>query len=607
MVFQIPDTIEKKLSVKLKIAMVVGSVVVLVGATFAGYYLGQKRNTEQPQVVQNNDYTVPSTDTVGEVVPDPITAPDGGNNPAVVNFPTTSLPQEIEQKIIWSEPREIANLKWFKNDIKTAENAAYFNEIVSRYYEVGKFKFLGETGKVLLVGIGGDGIGPAPSFHVIDFKNELVILPKYSDIYISNDLRVDDDLKMINSLLVSSTREHVKLDYLFNIDSLNFPKTIRGSNDKQVLKFLGVWYTLPARGGRVSPSADKQSTQLSDSKFGKVYTSVDTGGFYLYGAHGTEATYVLEPDFISSTNSIADIIWNDGTVNSYGYSYVDRGGCGSRNLISIVTSTDITVQNDLEIIGKTGTGDSIYELKNKNHRLLKFMYENTYQGESYDGTRWIKVSYEKFLEQKPLIFWVDPFGRLIKLENGRFGSQAECGKPVIYLYPEKTSVVDVKVEPQGGMTVSDPFYNGGWQVKAEPNGQLTEIKSGKQYPYLFWEGRGGLYQTPEKGFLMKKENIATELPEKLAQLGLNANEIKDFMEFWYPRMQAKPYYFVTFLGTQQMNQLAPLTINPRPDTVVRILMDFTPLDKPVDVLPLSLGRTPARKGFTVIEWGGVIR
>jgi len=34
------------------------------------------------------------------------------------------------------------------------------------------------------------------------------------------------------------------------------------------------------------------------------------------------------------------------------------------------------------------------------------------------------------------------------------------------------------------------------------------------------------------------------------------------------------------------------------------LMDFVPLDQPIDVEPLVL-RTITRKGFTVVEWGGV--
>ncbi len=71
-------------------------------------------------------------------------------------------------------------------------------------------------------------------------------------------------------------------------------------------------------------------------------------------------------------------------------------------------------------------------------------------------------------------------------------------------------------------------------------------------------------------------------------------------------MQGSPYYFVTFLGTSEMNKIAPLTISPKPDTVIRILMDFSPLAKPIKVDGYNI-KTPARNGFTVVEWGGVLR
>ena len=91
---------------------------------------------------------------------------------------------------------------------------------------------------------------------------------------------------------------------------------------------------------------------------------------------------------------------------------------------------------------------------------------------------------------------------------------------------------------------------------------------------------------------------------KLAQLGLNKKESADFREYWEPYLNSKPYYFITFMGNQAMDRIAPLNITPRPDTVIRILMDFQPLDKPILVQNFSI-KTPTRNGFTVVEWGGV--
>jgi hypothetical protein len=52
--------------------------------------------------------------------------------------------------------------------------------------------------------------------------------------------------------------------------------------------------------------------------------------------------------------------------------------------------------------------------------------------------------------------------------------------------------------------------------------------------------------------------------------------------------------------------LAPLTISPRPDTVIRVFMDYQVLAQPIKVKE-QLIKTPARRGFTVVEWGGAIR
>jgi hypothetical protein len=187
-----------------------------------------------------------------------------------------------------------------------------------------------------------------------------------------------------------------------------------------------------------------------------------------------------------------------------------------------------------------------------------------------------------------------------------FELQAECGKPVIYLYPTETTKISVKLYPEGGFSYTEPVYGEGWEVSADPLGKITELVTGKVYPYLFWEGRGGIYQTPERGFVVSRENVHSFLTENLSKLGLNAKESADFQEFWEPRMKEKPYYFVTFLGNRTMKKLAPLEINPKPDTVIRLLMDFTPLDKPVKVRGYDIV-TPERVGFTVVEWGGVLR
>ncbi len=184
---------------------------------------------------------------------------------------------------------------------------------------------------------------------------------------------------------------------------------------------------------------------------------------------------------------------------------------------------------------------------------------------------------------------------------------AECGKPVIYLYPEQTTEVAVTLDPKGGFTKTEPAYGNGWSVTASPDGALVNHNDGQVYPYLFWEGRGGLYSAPEKYWVVAEAQVHEFLTDTLSTLGLNEKEIADFQEFWEPRMQGSPYYKIGFWGNAVMDRLAPITVTPTPQTVIRLLMDYQPLESVIPSNPPQLPQTPVRNGFTVVEWGGVIQ
>lgn len=182
---------------------------------------------------------------------------------------------------------------------------------------------------------------------------------------------------------------------------------------------------------------------------------------------------------------------------------------------------------------------------------------------------------------------------------------AELGKPVIYLYPETTQQVSVNVRPTSGISYSEPVIGNGWQVTANPDGTLID-SLGKSWPYLFWEGFAANFVTPKEGFVVARNEVSKFFDTKLAILGMNAKEIADFKEFWMPRMQDKPYYFVTFIPQAMFDSYAPLTVNPLPDTVIRVFFDYKGLDAPMSVPTQILPKTPERIGFTVVEWGGRI-
>lgn len=173
-------------------------------------------------------------------------------------------------------------------------------------------------------------------------------------------------------------------------------------------------------------------------------------------------------------------------------------------------------------------------------------------------------------------------------------------KPVLYLYPEETAEVSVKLDYQGRLTTTYPAYNDGWVVTAEPDGTLE--MDGKEYSYLFWEGVSDAEYDFSKGFVVAGEDTAEFLQEKLALLGLTPREYNEFIVFWLPRMEGNPYNLIAFQGAAYTDS-APLEVEPEPDTVLRVFMAYQALEEPMEVPEQELVPTE-RVGFTLVEWGG---
>lgn len=185
---------------------------------------------------------------------------------------------------------------------------------------------------------------------------------------------------------------------------------------------------------------------------------------------------------------------------------------------------------------------------------------------------------------------------------GFIGSPGKEEKPVIYLYPDEETEIEVKLEYHGKLICTYPKYEDGWNVIAQPDGILRDIKTGKQYSYLFWEGRTSNEWNITEGFIVKGENTMEFLQEKLAFMGLYPNEYNEFIVYWLPRMLENKYNLIYF-AKDEYEKMAKLSINPQPDSILRVFMVFKALDKPIDILEQEL-ETFDRKGFTVIEWGG---
>src|SRR3989441_1088281 len=143
--------------------------------------------------------------------------------------------------------------------------------------------------------------------------------------------------------------------------------------------------------------------------------------------------------------------------------------------------------------------------------------------------------------------------------------------------------------------------------KALQAGELTGVTDRKAYSYLFWEGLSSISPMRQEGFVISQQEVAGFLERMLPRLGLNERESSDFRDAWLPRFHDAPYYFITFLPRETIDRLAPLVVTPKPDAVIRVLMDFRPLRSRESAQAPNLPTPPVRRGFTVVEWGGILR
>ncbi|MDP2649370.1 MAG: hypothetical protein Q8P10_00845 [bacterium] len=187
-----------------------------------------------------------------------------------------------------------------------------------------------------------------------------------------------------------------------------------------------------------------------------------------------------------------------------------------------------------------------------------------------------------------------------------YGFSAHC-KPAIYLYPEKQTDVNVKVNTKGELLYTKPLYpQNGWDVTAYPNGKI--VYKGDNFEYLYYESRipDSLINKPKEGFVSSYQNLPKLFSDILPKLGLSGEQTSDFKEYWERVLPSSKYYFVGILSEDNINSFEPLDINPKPVTIIRVRLYFEALDKKTDVQQPNI-ITPKKDGFTVVEWGGMVK
>lgn len=88
-------------------------------------------------------------------------------------------------------------------------------------------------------------------------------------------------------------------------------------------------------------------------------------------------------------------------------------------------------------------------------------------------------------------------------------------------------------------------------------------------------------------------------------MGLNDREINEFIVYWINRLENNSYNYIYFRTDEEINQYMPLYFSEQPDFVIRVLVDFKPLNNRIKVKEQKLAHRE-RNGFSVVEWGATI-
>ncbi len=178
-------------------------------------------------------------------------------------------------------------------------------------------------------------------------------------------------------------------------------------------------------------------------------------------------------------------------------------------------------------------------------------------------------------------------------------------KPIIYLYPTKETQVNITLWTPKNLSHTYPKYNTEkwWNVIAQPNWNLEDIDTWRKLYALYREWKSNIETNFDEWFVVAWKDVIPFLEEKLAILWLNEREAEEFIVYWLPQMEDNEYNLIRFESLEEQDENMPLNITPKPDTLIRVMMDWKAIDKYVDIPEQQL-TTPERSGFTVVErWG----
>ena len=196
----------------------------------------------------------------------------------------------------------------------------------------------------------------------------------------------------------------------------------------------------------------------------------------------------------------------------------------------------------------------------------------------------------------PFVDGINPLESIIRIKY------MSVEKPAIYIYPEKSENyhVSLKFLNETHLTKSIPEYNEGWKVFIDKTGKIDN-----KYDYLFYEC--ALIKNLEfsQGYCYSVKDLRAGIVFILDEIGLNKQEIKDFIEYWEDRFQEYPFYKIYPLINSEIDNFVELQVSPQPDSVLRVWLYFEGCESKEQLSTPTFKKFERRKSV-VVEWGGVM-
>ncbi len=316
------------------------------------------------------------------------------------------------------------------------------------------------------------------------------------------------------------------------------------------------------------------------------YAYASRGGYYteLYSVATTEVSSPHPPDFVYEYMSTLDVDLDPIEPNH-------------------VNGTLFLTQSFFKDSYLSNTSVQVYPSEFNPNMILEFITDG--QGRFAinlsPGLYWIKF-YEVPLDPETLHEHEFPVSG--DYQDYAFMAYMQAFKPNIYIYPEVTTELTVQINfPEGGMVIeSEPLYQNGWQVTVEPSGLIDD-----QYGYLFYESLQPDFGQYDSGWVVHQPDLEIFFRDNLTATGFNATEIQDFIDYWIPLLVDSPYYAIYPQYNEQLEKMIQLDFSQQPQNIIRLMYSIRGMQNNSVALPEPQIPEFCRHGFTVAEWGVILK